>query len=247
MGGEGHFNSLFPDTPAVQETSRLVVGVTDSPKPPPRRITLTLPAVQRSREVWLVVSGEAKADAVAAAIGGAKPVDVPAAGAVGTRGDGVAARRGGGVQALAAELSPIAGFIHRLGLGCGLVSGLCVVSNVCSISLVRAALGSPAAARWGRGRGWRTPRVRAGCWRWLTNSSVSSAADGSEEREQWCLDNWDAVAASVAAAQNMSLGVAAHQLLIANALRHRLPRVAAVFAAGAISYRLSRRWCRAPG
>ncbi len=83
MGGEGHINSLFPDTAAVKETGRMVIGVTDSPKPPPRRITLTLPAVQRSREVWLVVSGEAKAEAVAAAIGGAKPVDVPAAGAVG--------------------------------------------------------------------------------------------------------------------------------------------------------------------
>ncbi len=83
MGGEGHINSLFPDTPAVRETDRLVVGVEDSPKPPPRRITLTLPAVQRSREVWLIVSGEGKADAVAAAIGGAKPDDVPAAGAVG--------------------------------------------------------------------------------------------------------------------------------------------------------------------
>jgi 6-phosphogluconolactonase len=83
MGGEGHINSLFPDTPAVRESSRMVIGVSDSPKPPPRRITLTLPAVQRSREVWLVVSGEGKADAVAAAIGGAKPVDVPAAGAVG--------------------------------------------------------------------------------------------------------------------------------------------------------------------
>lgn len=83
MGPEGHVNSLFPDTAAVQETERLVVGVTDSPKPPPRRITLTLPAVQRSREVWLVVSGEGKADAVAAALGGAAPVDIPAAGAVG--------------------------------------------------------------------------------------------------------------------------------------------------------------------
>ena len=61
----------------------MVVGVDDSPKPPPRRITLTLPAVRRSRQVWLVVSGEAKADAVAAAIDGADPVDVPAAGAVG--------------------------------------------------------------------------------------------------------------------------------------------------------------------
>ena len=83
MGPEGHINSLFPDTPAVRETDRLVVGVEDSPKPPPRRITLTLPAVQRSREVWLVVSGAGKADAVAAAVGGAKPVDVPAAGGVG--------------------------------------------------------------------------------------------------------------------------------------------------------------------
>lgn len=83
MGGEGHINSLFPDTPAVRETSRLVMGVPDSPKPPPRRITLTLPAVRNSREVWLVVSGEAKADAVAAAIEGADPVDIPAAGAIG--------------------------------------------------------------------------------------------------------------------------------------------------------------------
>jgi len=47
------------------------------------------------------------------------------------------------------------------------------------------------------------------------------AADGSDEREQWCLDNWGAVAASVAAAQNVSLGVASHQLLIADALRQR--------------------------
>jgi 6-phosphogluconolactonase len=83
MGPEGHINSLFPDTAAVRETSELVLGVEDSPKPPPRRITLTLPAIQRSREVWLVVAGAGKADAVAAAIGGAKPVEVPAAGAVG--------------------------------------------------------------------------------------------------------------------------------------------------------------------
>lgn len=83
MGPEGHINSLFPDTPAVLETSRMVVPVEDSPKPPPRRITLTLPAVQRSREVWLLVSGGSKADAVAAAIGGAAPVSVPAAGAIG--------------------------------------------------------------------------------------------------------------------------------------------------------------------
>lgn len=83
MGGEGHINSLFPHTPAVREAARQVVGVTDSPKPPPRRITLTLTAVARSREVWLVVAGADKADAVAAAVGGADPDDVPAAGATG--------------------------------------------------------------------------------------------------------------------------------------------------------------------
>jgi 6-phosphogluconolactonase len=44
---------------------------------------LTLPAIQRSREVWLLVSGAEKADAVAAAVGGADPVSIPAAGAVG--------------------------------------------------------------------------------------------------------------------------------------------------------------------
>ncbi len=83
VGPEGHINSLFPDTPAVRETARLVVGVADSPKPPPQRITLTLPAIRRARQVWLVASGAAKADAVAAAVGGADPVSVPAAGAVG--------------------------------------------------------------------------------------------------------------------------------------------------------------------
>jgi hypothetical protein len=64
------------------------------------------------------------------------------------------------------------------------------------------------------------------------------SSDGSAEREQWCLDNWDAVAAEVAAAQNVSQGVASHQLMVAMALRERLPRVAEVFATGAISYRL---------
>lgn len=83
VGPEGHINSLFPDTPAVRETTRMVVAVENSPKPPPQRITLTLPAVQRSRQVWLLVSGAGKAEAVAAAIGGADPVSLPAAGAVG--------------------------------------------------------------------------------------------------------------------------------------------------------------------
>ncbi|KIA59810.1 6-phosphogluconolactonase [Nocardia vulneris] len=83
MGGEGHVNSLFPATDAVREDHELVVAVTDSPKPPPVRVTLTVPAIRRTRHVVLVVGGAAKAEAVAAAIAGADPVDIPAAGAVG--------------------------------------------------------------------------------------------------------------------------------------------------------------------
>jgi Domain of unknown function (DUF222) len=63
-------------------------------------------------------------------------------------------------------------------------------------------------------------------------------ADGSAEREQWCLDNWDAVCAEVGAVFNVSLGVASHQLILAWALRERLARVGEVFAAGLISFRL---------
>lgn len=85
MGGEGHVNSLFPDTDAVREDTRFVVGVTDSPKPPPHRVTLTLPAVRRSRRVWLLVAGADKAASVRAAVAGANPIDVPAAGALGSR------------------------------------------------------------------------------------------------------------------------------------------------------------------
>lgn len=83
MGGEGHVNSIFPHSPAVAETSPTVVAVRGCPKPPPTRLTLTLPMVARAREVWLLVAGAAKADAAAAALGGASPADVPSAGAAG--------------------------------------------------------------------------------------------------------------------------------------------------------------------
>ncbi|SDW15219.1 6-phosphogluconolactonase [Saccharopolyspora shandongensis] len=83
VGEEGHTASLFPDTPYVREAQRTVVGVHDCPKPPPTRISLTLPAIRAASEVWLMTTGEAKAEPVAAALGGAKPVDIPAAGARG--------------------------------------------------------------------------------------------------------------------------------------------------------------------
>ncbi|MCV7421074.1 DUF222 domain-containing protein [Mycobacterium yunnanensis] len=64
------------------------------------------------------------------------------------------------------------------------------------------------------------------------------ALSGSADRDQWCLDNLDAVAAHIGAAQNITPGAASHQLLIAVALHDRFPRVAAVFAEGLITYAL---------
>jgi hypothetical protein len=64
------------------------------------------------------------------------------------------------------------------------------------------------------------------------------AVDGSADREQWYLDNWGAVAAEIGAEQNITQGAASHQLLIATALRDRLPEVAKLFAQGLVSYRV---------
>lgn len=85
MGGEGHINSLFPHTPAVAERERLVVSVEDSPKPPPQRATLTLPAVALADEVWFLVSGSEKAEAAAHLAAGDDFHEWPAAGARGSR------------------------------------------------------------------------------------------------------------------------------------------------------------------
>ena len=63
------------------------------------------------------------------------------------------------------------------------------------------------------------------------------AADGADECERWYLDNWAAVAAQVGAEANITASAASHQLLVGVALRDRLPRVAAVFADGLVSYR----------
>jgi 6-phosphogluconolactonase len=68
VGPDGHVASLFPGHPQLEVDDEIAVAVTDSPKPPPERITLTYSALNRSRSIWLLVSGEEKADAVAAAL-----------------------------------------------------------------------------------------------------------------------------------------------------------------------------------
>jgi hypothetical protein len=68
---------------------------------------------------------------------------------------------------------------------------------------------------------------------------VRRRAAGPADHAQWSCDNWDAMAAEVAAAQGISHGMASGQMYLGVALRDRLPRLAALFAGGTISARLA--------
>ncbi len=87
LGPDGHVASLFPGFPQLDVEDAIAVPVTGSPKPPPERISLTFSALNRTREVWFVVSGEGKADAVARALAtGEDAADVHEIPAVGVHG-----------------------------------------------------------------------------------------------------------------------------------------------------------------
>lgn len=84
VGPDGHIASLFPGFTQLHETERRAVDVLDSPKLPPQRLSLTLPTLNRAHSVWLLVSGQGKAEAVARALGDGTIDDTPASAARGT-------------------------------------------------------------------------------------------------------------------------------------------------------------------
>jgi 6-phosphogluconolactonase len=84
IGEDGHVASVFPEHPVAYD-DRPVSAVRGSPKPPPIRITLTLPTLNTADDVWIIASGEGKAHAVGLALAGPGPVQVPAAGVHGTQ------------------------------------------------------------------------------------------------------------------------------------------------------------------
>jgi 6-phosphogluconolactonase len=76
LGPDGHTASLFPGNPAVEATG-VCVPVHDAPKPPPDRITLTVPVLRAARSIAFLATGAEKADAVRGLLGGPS-LDVPA-------------------------------------------------------------------------------------------------------------------------------------------------------------------------
>jgi 6-phosphogluconolactonase len=78
IGPDGHVASLFPGAPTLDAgTEAVCLGVHNSPKPPPERITLSLAVLRAARRCLLPATGAGKRDAIQGALGSATP-HVPA-------------------------------------------------------------------------------------------------------------------------------------------------------------------------
>lgn len=68
VGEDGHICSLFPGHRALMADDMRVVAIEDAPKPPPRRLTLSLPFVLRTKKIWLIAVGPRKLPVLHAAL-----------------------------------------------------------------------------------------------------------------------------------------------------------------------------------
>lgn len=85
VGPDGHVASLFPEAAGIRETEATVIAVRNAPKPPPERLSLTLPVINSSTRIWMVLAGADKASALGLSLAGASINEVPAAGVEGRR------------------------------------------------------------------------------------------------------------------------------------------------------------------
>jgi 6-phosphogluconolactonase len=85
VGPDGHVASLFPEREGASETEPTIVAVHDSPKAPAARLSMSLPLINSSERIWLILAGGDKAAALGLALADAAVTDVPAAGVRGTK------------------------------------------------------------------------------------------------------------------------------------------------------------------
>ncbi len=65
MGPDGHIASLFPHREEIHLREGVALAIHDSPKPPPTRVSLTLPVIRASQRIWFLIAGSDKAEATA--------------------------------------------------------------------------------------------------------------------------------------------------------------------------------------
>lgn len=63
MGPDGHIASLFPDRQEILDAEATAIAIHNSPKPPPTRVSLTLPVINYSERIWFLIAGADKAEA----------------------------------------------------------------------------------------------------------------------------------------------------------------------------------------
>ncbi|MGB3414812.1 MAG: 6-phosphogluconolactonase [Microbacteriaceae bacterium] len=78
VGPDAHIASLFPNRSAIFSEDFVALSVADSPKPPAERLSFSLPLINSSERVWMVLAGSDKHAALEAALGQADPKQAPA-------------------------------------------------------------------------------------------------------------------------------------------------------------------------
>ncbi|KAK3807298.1 MAG: 6-phosphogluconolactonase [Benniella sp.] len=78
VGPDGHTCSLFPGHELLKESSVWCASITDSPKPPPERITLTFPVLNHAHHVAFVAAGAGKQDILHSILDPSSKADLPA-------------------------------------------------------------------------------------------------------------------------------------------------------------------------